>query len=128
MATDQGRPDERPARCQDCGTPLAGKPTVDVVIERDDKRRITVLCEDCATVDCVNCGHEVPVTSALTDRGDIWETVELYECVKCERAVPSADIVELRHENDAGYRKLVCGDCLQEISIPSNIRVNRDVH
>lgn len=130
MDNDDDRPGEagRPARCLDCGTPLGGTPTVDVVIERGDKRRTTVLCDDCATVDCVNCGHEVPVASALTNRGDIWETVEPYECVKCERSVPGADIVELRHESDAQYRKRVCGDCLKEISIPPNIRVVRDVH
>lgn len=120
--------DDRPARCQDCGTPLAGKPTVDVTIHRRDTRRTTVLCERCATVECANCGHDVPIDSALTSRGDIWDEVKLFDCVKCERSVPAADIVELTHDNDAQYHKLVCGDCLQEISIPPNIRVNRDVH
>lgn len=124
---DRAEETDRPARCQDCRTPLAGTPTVDVVIRRDDTRRTTVLCEDCARVDCGNCGHGVAVASALTKRADIWETVDLYECVKCGRSVPEADIVELRHENDAQYRKLVCGDCLKEISIPPNIRVVRDL-
>lgn len=119
--------DERPSRCVGCGTPLEGAPTVDVTIRAGDRERTTVLCEECATVDCRSCGSAVPVASALVSRDDIWEQHDLFECTRCEESVTGPDIVELRHENDPSYRKQVCSDCLQEIPIPSNIRVVRDV-
>ena len=119
--------EDRPSRCNACGTPLAGKATVDISVRREDRARTTVLCEDCATVSCVGCGHPVPITSALTKRTDIWDTFDLFECVKCGESVPAREIVELRHKENASYRKLVCADCLKDIPIPSNIRVVRDV-
>ena len=123
MATD----DDRPSRCNGCGTPLTGLTTVDVTVSDGDQERSTALCEDCATVACVGCGHDVPLARALAGRDDIWEVHDLYECTRCEASVPASDIVELRHQEDASYRKRVCAECLQEVPIPGNIRVIRDV-
>lgn len=121
-----GDEDDRPTRCRGCGTPLAGTDTVEVTVSREERTRTTVICDDCATVDCVNCGHAVSIAASLSDRSNIWEHHERYQCVKCGESVPGRDIVELRHENDAGYRKLVCSECLQDVPIPWNIRVIRD--
>lgn len=119
--------EDRPSRCSGCGTPLAGAATVDITLRSGDKERRTVLCSDCATVGCRSCGNEVSIGSVLARREDIWESHKLYECVRCEESVPQGEIAELRHENDPGYRKRVCSECLQEIPIPSNMRVVRDI-
>lgn len=119
--------EDRPSRCNGCGTPLAGGTTVDITIRTGDQKRTTVLCEKCAAVECRSCGNAVPVDAASMSRGDIWEQQELFECTRCEDSVGGADVVELRHETDPSYRKRVCSQCLQEIPIPSNIRVIRDV-
>ena len=119
--------DDGPSRCHSCGAPLWGTTSVEVSILSGDSERSTALCEGCATVSCASCGHEVPITSALADRGDIWESVTLHECAKCGASVPNTDVVELHHENDPNYRKLLCSECLKETPIPSNIRIVRDV-
>ena len=123
MADTEGRP----SRCNGCGTPLAGGTTVDITIDTGDQERSTVLCATCAAVECRSCGNAVPVDAASMSRGDIWERQERFECTRCEAFVARSDIVELRHETDPSYRKRVCSQCLQEIPIPSNIRVIRDV-
>ena len=119
--------EDRPSRCSSCGTPLAGGVTVDITIHRGDAERTTVLCEECAAVSCGSCASRVPVAGALLNRGDIWEETTLYECGRCDESVPGPEIVELRHESDPSYRKRVCEECLQDIPIPANIRVVRDV-
>jgi DNA-directed RNA polymerase subunit RPC12/RpoP len=116
--------EDRPARCRGCGTQLAGKTTVDVTVSHGDERRTTVLCEDCATVECASCGHAVPIATALAS---LWRAEDRYQCVKCGASVPSRDVVELRHETNKAYRKLVCSECLPDVPIPPNIRVRRDL-
>lgn len=120
--------EERPSRCSACGTPLGGGTTLDITLHEGGRFRTTALCADCAAVACGSCGSGVPITQALLNRGDIWEEHRLYDCGKCEESVLGSEIVELRNRKDPDYRKRICQECLQELTIPSHIRVVRDVH
>jgi len=115
------------ARCAKCNTPLAGRTVVGVVVQTPEERRETVLCGDCAVVSCTNCGTDLQLDRLHRHEGDLWESHDLHECNRCGEAVPTKDIVELRHESNPNYRKLLCQDCLEEVPIPANIRVIRDV-
>lgn len=115
------------ARCVKCKTPLAGKTVVGIVIQTPEERRETVLCEDCAEVECKNCGTTLPLSRLHEHRGSLWESHDLHECSRCGDGVPTSEIVELRHESNPNYRKHLCQDCLDEVPIPANIRVIRDV-
>ena len=100
---------------------------VDVTLHEGDRYRTTALCEDCAAVACGSCGSGVPITQALVNRSDIWEEHRLHQCGKCGESVLGSAIVELRNKKDPNYRKRICEDCLEDLPIPSHIRVVRDV-
>ena len=115
------------ARCAKCNTPLSGGTIVGVVVQTPEERRETVLCGDCAVVSCTNCGTDLQLDRLHKHEVDLWESHELRECNRCGEDVPIGEIVELRHESNANYLKYLCEECLQEVPIPSNIRVIRDV-
>ena len=96
-----------------------------VRLRRGNTERSTVLCPDCAALDCGHCGTPVPLTAALDE--DRRGGTHVLTCSRCEENVPLQDMVEIRRENDPNYSKRVCGDCLDEIAVPSGYRVVRDV-
>lgn len=111
--------------CRHCGTSVGRGRGVQVVVREESATRSTVLCPECATLDCRNCGAAVPLMAALQEdrRGGTHQMT----CSRCEAEVPLVDGVEIRREGDPNYRKRVCGDCLGEISVPPGYVVVRDV-
>jgi len=117
--------DEDWGACRHCGAHVGSGRGVRVEIRKEDVSRSTVLCEECASLNCSNCGASIPLSAALEEerRG----ASHVLTCSRCEEDVLLADMVEIRREGDPNYRKRVCGDCLDEISVPSGYQVIRDV-
>lgn len=115
------------ARCDKCKSRLSGETAVGVVVQTPEERRETLLCSDCAVATCTNCGTDLPLDRLHEHGGAVWESHDLLECNRCGEAVPTKDMVELKHESNPNYHKHLCEACLQEVPIPANIRVIRDV-
>lgn len=123
MATvDRGR-----VACADCERRVDVRDAVTIVVRRDDRQHRTVLCGECAVVRCPDCGSTVDVGEVLSAPPDVWSSRRLHECDRCGERVVGEEIAELTHATNRQYRKLVCADCLAEVPIPPNIRVNREV-
>jgi len=114
-------------RCQSCERRVDAADAIKIVVERRESLYETVLCEECTPLRCSNCGTSIDVAGLLGSRSGIWSARDLYECDRCGERVPATDAVEIRHKENRSYRKLVCADCLEEIPIPPNMRVVRDL-
>lgn len=117
--------DEDWGDCRHCGARVGSDEGVRVLVRKENTARSTVLCPECATLGCQNCGTSIPLSAALDEerRGG----TQIFVCGRCEEEVLVADMVEIRREGDPNYRKRVCGDCLDEISVPRGYKVIRDV-
>lgn len=111
--------------CRHCGTQVGTGEGVKVLVREGNVERSTVLCEECASLNCSNCGAAIPLAAALDE--DRRGNTHVLTCTRCEEDVLLADMVEIRREGDPHYRKRVCGDCLDEISVPAGYKVIRDV-
>lgn len=111
--------------CRNCGRIVGSGDGIKVVRREEDSARSTVLCPDCAVLLCENCGTPVPVSSVFEEekRGGNW----VLTCDRCEEDVLLDEMVEIRNEHDPNYRKRICADCFEEVSIPSGYAVHRDV-
>lgn len=114
--------------CNGCGRKVGSETVVKISVEQPSDRVSTVLCTECAAVECGNCTAEVSILSAIGDDERIWSDFQLVECDRCGDATPSTESVELRHDQDPLYRRKLCGNCLKEIAVPSGYQVVRDVH
>lgn len=123
MATVEGED----VRCAGCESPVDVRDAVKIVVRQGDRQHWTVLCDDCAVVRCPDCGTSVDVGGVLSSCEAIWTGQDLHECDRCGERAPTSDVAEIRHETNRAYRKLVCSDCLDEVPIPPNMRVIRDV-
>jgi RNase P subunit RPR2 len=114
--------------CNDCGTAVAVEEAVKIVFKRGDEQVWTVLCPDCAEVACDHCGHAVPIEEAVFPQADFHDrAVSMTTCAKCGDRISVADAAELRQENDPGYAKTLCPECLGEVGVPPNFYVERDL-
>ena len=111
--------------CRSCGTFVGTDSAVKIVQREDDSAKSTVLCPDCARVRCGSCGAPVELSTAFVEkhRGGSWTVT----CSRCEDDVLLDSVVEIRNERDPDYRKVVCGDCFEDLSIPAGYTVHRDV-
>ena len=117
--------DEDWGMCRHCGTHVGSGKGVRVAVRKGSTEHTTVLCEDCASLNCQNCGAVIPLAAALED--DRRGGTHVLTCSRCEEDVKIAEMVAIHREGDPNYRKLVCGDCLDDISVPRGYRVVRDV-
>ncbi len=117
--------DENWGACRHCGATVGSGEAVKVEVREANRVRSTVLCADCASLNCGHCGTPISLTAALDE--DQRGGTNVLVCSRCEEDTLLADIVEIRREGDPNYRKRVCGDCLDEISVPTGYKVVRDV-
>ena len=118
--------DEDWGDCRHCGQRVGSREEgVKVEVRKGTSTRSTVLCAECASLNCQNCGASIPLDAALEEdhRGGSHVMV----CGRCEDEVLLAEMVEIRREGDPNYRKRICGDCLDDISVPSGYKVVREV-
>jgi ribosomal protein S26 len=114
--------------CHACGTTVDVEAAVKIVVQRGDEQVWTVLCPDCASVQCDHCGHEVPVEEAVFPAsGPEHRSVSTTTCAKCGDQVPMSKAAELRQENDPGYSKTLCPECLGNVGVPPGFYVERDL-
>lgn len=111
--------------CHRCGDDVDLETGVEIRVEQGFTEIRRTFCEECATVGCSHCGIDLPIRSVLAERGTT--STERTECVRCEQTVPLRDAVEIRHSRNRGYRKRVCGDCLDEIAVPPDFKVVREL-
>lgn len=111
--------------CRACDTPVGRGDAVRVVLREEGTVHSTVLCPDCAVIQCDNCGSAVALSSALEEdrRGGHWTVT----CNRCEENVPLEEALEIRNERDPNYRKIICADCFEQLSVPEGYTVHRDV-
>ena len=111
--------------CHGCGGEVDLETGVEIRIRRGRTEIRRQFCEECATVGCKHCGIDLPVRSLLADRPP--SRAQRIECTRCEETVPVGEAVEIRHAANRRYRKRVCGDCLDEIAIPPDFKVRREL-
>jgi len=113
--------------CRSCGRDVDLETGVEITVKRDRTKTRTLLCERCATVECEDCGSDVPIRAVLPKRTHGSAGFRRVECARCDDAVFAHDAVEIRHTRNRAYRKIVCAECLKRIAIPKGYRVVRDV-
>lgn len=119
--------DPEQVTCRSCDRAVHVETAAKIVVKQDGRQVWTTLCPECAAVVCPNCGTDVPVGKAVASRDSIWETGpsgETVDCTRCGDTVPVADAAEIHRDDDPGYQRTVCGDCLDELGgLPEEYRI-----
>ena len=113
------------ARCDRCGSRSEIEEGLKIAVQSDGDEAEWFICGDCSEIDCGQCGARIPVRSALLGEL-IRESGQFIECVRCGTETLDSNAVLLRHKQHNQYRKLICGDCFKDITVPSEYTVIRD--
>lgn len=115
-----------PKRCDKCGSSITSEPGLEIVLVRDGNELPLTFCSDCDEVACPTCGTHISFHSHLFDEHNQGQNPAIIRCDRCEEQTTVSDAIKLRHKNHARYRKIVCGDCFKQITVPSEYTVIRD--
>jgi len=113
-------------QCGNCRSEVDLATGVKITIKSEGQKQTGALCEECAEVECDDCGGMTSIRTLLEGDIQLLAKSPLIVCDRCEAEWEARDAVEIRHPNDPQYRKRICGDCFKEITVPPDYEVLRD--